>query len=78
MICSFKWEILQLKSISNIYQSSDVSQIIFKNLKISVDLSLYQSIDTPSDESEPSWLELNNFQLGSAHDLFHSAWKFPY
>ena len=35
-----------------------------------------------SDESEPSWLkpglELNNFQLGSAHDLFHSAQKFPY
>ena len=34
------------------------------------------------DESEPSWLEpgleLNNFQLGSARDLFHSAQKFPY
>ena len=65
MICSFKWKILQLKIISNIYQSCDVSQIIFKNLKISVDLSLFQSIDTPSNESEPSWLEpgleLNNF-----------------
>jgi hypothetical protein len=23
-----------------------------------------------SDESEPSWLELKNFQLGSARDLF--------
>jgi hypothetical protein len=35
-----------------------------------------------SDESDPSWLEpgleLNNFQLGSARDLFHSARKFPY
>ena len=35
-----------------------------------------------SDEPEPSWLEpgleVNNFQLGSARGLFHSARKFPY
>ena len=35
-----------------------------------------------SDEFEPSWFELglnvNNFQLGLARDLFHLAWKFPY
>ena len=26
-----------------------------------------------SEESEPSWLELNNFRLGLARDLFYSA-----
>ena len=38
---------------------------------------MYNAYIISSDESEPSWLEpglkLNNFQLGSASDLFHSA-----
>ena len=37
---------------------------------------------TTCDESKPSWhepgLKLNNFRLGLACDVFHSARKFPY
>ena len=35
-------------------------------IKIAVYQNSYVSRVTSSDESEPSWLELNNFQLGSA------------
>ena len=28
-----------------------------------------------SDDSEPSWLKLKDFQLGSARDLFHFSSK---